>query len=641
MIFQILTAICVFICLTLTIYALRMKHAQNTVIFALIMLQITILIIGSSFNPYTLIVKLLEIIYILFSVVLLLFFHKRIRKKYKMQYYTMAAGLLLLFLGFVLLLLFPDSRVNISITSILFTLAGILLFYSIFRNQLFPVIPAARDKFLDCIPEGILTVDSTGIIIDKNRGADKFIEDIFGVIIDPLGKDVETLLKSWPRWYLACKNMEQDELEINGKGIGANKYYFVKIYPVINKRNNKKVGTVSVLTDMTEKKEAEEELTNSLKSNDDFINSLTENQNRKIRLDEAIRAASDMVHIFVLDHNADFVYDSHNSDRIFTGHYGVGPFGRKGYNKSNNPVIGYFLQPVLKVLKGEKIVNLHSVVKKNEKDIHLLFNGFPLYDKNGGTAYGVYFILDITEAIRHENLVDITRHLADMNSLKDKLFSVFTHDIRNPIATMVSLVELLEQDKECYSEEFREIMEEVKNQVHYTYNIIENLLDWLNCQRNGIVLSPAKWKLSEIIKETISLYLVSADMKGIKLGYKLDKDFVIYTDKEILGLILRNLLSNAIKFTNQGGSVTIEAYETDKELTIAVTDTGIGMDEEKVRNLFHEGYISSTLGTAGEKGIGLGLLICKEFTLKIGGKIWTESIPGEGSTFYISLPVNQ
>lgn len=728
MIFQILTAISALICLLLTIYAFNMKHSKNTVIFAMLMLQITIFtssnfieIISKDNNiklvcrnisqvcfllaipslliliivyigkdnilrpinvilicvfpfigivlkltnryshlmkediciksgwvvvistPFALFIKLLELTYILLSIVLLLSFYKKINIKYRKQSIAMAAGILIPLIASILKILRPGSRLNIPIISISFTITGIILFWCIFKYQPFSIIPIARDKIIDCLQEGILTVDNNGIIIDKNSAIDRFIEDSFDKTINPLGKGLEDLLAVWPRWYSACKNMQADEFEIDNRKSGTKKYYHVKVYPII-KNSLKKMGTVSILIDITEQKNREKKLINTSELNEELLKNLTGELGRqKKQLEAVINTVSDLAYLAISDKNAKFLYYSRSSEDVFTNHIDndeskILSHGEKGiYFYQDGRVIEDSDLPVPRVLKGEKVVNFHFIMKNNGKENHLLFNGTPIYDKNGNITHGVYFIMDITDHIRHENLISITKHLADMNALKDKLFTVFTHDIRNPMATMVSLVDLLQQDNDFYSAECREILTEVKKQVNYTYSIIENLLEWLNSQRDGLVFSPARWNLAALIEETVSLYLVSAGVKGIQISCKLDKQLVIYTDKEMLELVLRNLLSNAIKFTRKGGSITIEAFETDRDLTIAVKDTGIGMDAEKVKNLFHEGYTCSTLGTAGEKGIGLGLLICKEFILKGGGKIWAESMPGKGSTFYISL----
>ncbi|MGB8451821.1 MAG: histidine kinase N-terminal 7TM domain-containing protein [Anaerocolumna sp.] len=728
MIFQIVTAISAIISLLLTIYVFNMKNSKNTVIFAMLMLQITIFTSGSfmelwvkettanivwrnisqvgflsaiptlliliivyigkeenlkpvniiviyifpAFNimlrwtdryshlarediyiekgqlvvistPFALFFMLSELTIILFSVVLLLSYCKKINVQYKKQTFIMAAGILIPFLTSILGIIRPGSNYNSPLISIAFTLTGIIIFWGIFRYQLFSTVPITRDKIMDCIQEGIITADKAGIIIDKNNAVDKFISDTFGEKINLMGEKLEDFLFAWPRWYLACKNMQKDEFEIDTLKWGKQKFYYVKVYPLFE-NELKKQGTVSVLIDITDRKIREEKLFITSKLTKDQMEDLTGEINRqKKQMETIVSTVSDMAYLSISDKAGNFLYHNNVGKGLYTNHIQIisnkliTTYQKGLYYYQDGSEIDIKDMPVFRVLRGEKLVNFHFIMKNSGQDSHLLFNGTPIYDKNGSLSHGVYFILDITDNIMHQKLISITEHLTEMNALKDKLFTVFTHDIRNPIATMVSLVDMMEQDKEWYNQDFKEILDEVKKQVNYTYNIIENLLEWLNSQRDGLVFKPSLWLLAQIVGDTVSLYLINASVKGILINSNIDEKIKVYADKEMLELVLRNLLSNAVKFTEQGGSISIEAYETDTETIIAVKDTGIGMDKEKVQTLFQECYAGTTLGTAGEKGIGLGLLICKEFIMKGGGRIWAESIPGKGSTFYISL----
>lgn len=728
MIFQILTAISAFISLLLTIYAFKMKHSKNTVIFAMLMSQITVFA-SSSFmeliekenhfklfwlnisqtvfllmiptlliqvivfvgketilrpinivlicippvtgivlkwtdrynplmrgdiyfikgqlvvisTPFAFLVKLLELTIFLSAIVLLLSFYKEMNELYKKQTITMAAGILIPFFTSLMKIIKPGYDINLPLISIAFTVTGILLFRSIFKHQLFSAVPVTRNQVIDSVGEGFITINNSGIVIDKNSAVDRFISDTFGKSVDLLGRKLEDVLINWPRWSLSCKNMQEDEFEIDTLKWGKKKHYYVKVYPLY-KSGYKKIGTVSILIDITERKIREEKLLIKTELSQEKLKDLTgEVNHQKIQMEAIINTVSGMAYLAVSDKDANFIYYSNADKDIFSNN--VCKLEEKIINICNNGL--YFYQdgteievedlPVLRVLRGEKVVNFHFLMKNGDQVTHMVFNGTPIYDKCGNLTHGVYFILDITDNIKNQQLVSAAEHLKELNALKDKLFTVFTHDIRNPMATMVSLIDLLEQDNELYNKDFMEILSEVKKQVNYTYSIIENLLEWLNGQRDGLVFKPSVWNLSDIVKETMGLYLISAGVKSIDISYRFDKKIKVYADKEMLELVLRNLLSNAIKFTNQGGSILVEAYETEKKTVISVKDTGIGMEEEKVQNLFQEGHASSTLGTAGEKGIGLGLLICKEFIMKEGGEIWAESKPGKGSTFYISL----
>jgi signal transduction histidine kinase/PAS domain-containing protein len=594
-------------------------------------------------TPFVLFIKLLELTIFLSVIVLLLSFYKEMNGLYKKQTITMAAGILIPFFASLIKIIKPNPDFNLPLISVAFTVTGIILFWSIFKQQLFSAVTVTRNQVIDSVKEGFITINDVGIVIDKNSAVDKFISDIFGKTVDLLGRRLEDFLINWPRWSLSCKNMQEDEFEIDTLKWGKKKYYYVKVYPLY-KSDRKKKGAVFILIDITERKIREEKLLIKAELSQEQLKDLTGEVNKqKIQMEAIVNTVSGMAYLAVSDKAANFIYYSNGSKDIFSNNVRkmeekmVNIRKRGLYFYQDGTEIGVEDLPIRRVLGGEKVVNFHFLMKTGDQDTHLIFNGTPIYDKSGNLTHGVYFILDVTDNIKHQQLVSIAEHLKELNALKDKLFTVFTHDIRNPMATMVSLIDLLEQDNELYNRDFMEILTEVKKQVNYTYSIIENLLEWLNGQRDGLVLKPCVWNLSDIVRETMGLYLISAGVKSIDISYKFDNKIKVYADKEILELVLRNLLSNAIKFTNQGGSILVEAYETKNETVISVKDTGIGMEEEKVRNLFQEGHASSTLGTAGEKGIGLGLLICKEFIMKEGGEIWAESKPGKGSTFYISL----
>lgn len=289
----------------------------------------------------------------------------------------------------------------------------------------------------------------------------------------------------------------------------------------------------------------------------------------------------------------------------------------------------------IKILLPLKVRNALELMRRNKEILYLSH-----HDKLTGLFQKSYLEEDLSvksEDVLIQKLLYINNHLKTLNAFKDKLFTIFTHDVRTPISTMVNLMELLEEDYENYAGENKEIFTEVKKQVNNTYNIIENLLDWLNSQKDGMVFKPMHWNLLNVIRETMSLYSYSADVKRLTVEFQIDETLQVYADKEMLKLILRNLISNAIKFTRPEGVIIIRAASKDQEVILEVNDTGVGMEEEKLSRLFEESYASSTIGTSGEKGIGLGLLICKEFVSKWGGKIWAESKQDVGSSFYFTL----
>jgi len=376
------------------------------------------------------------------------------------------------------------------------------------------------------------------------------------------------------------------------------------------------------------------------------ITELVRHQKEIMRQNEQLEAIlntmSDMAILSITDKEGNFLRYSNAANDYFsenTFKVKAGTTYQEGvYFHSDGREISLYEMPVFKVLRGEKVTNLHFIKKDLNGETHFLFNGTPIYDKNGNLTNGVFFNMDITEQVMHKKLIPVTEQLVALNKLNNKLFTVFTHDIRNPMATMVSLIELLEEDEEYYSNENKEIIESVKEQFNHTYNIVENLLEWLKSQKEGLIYNPLICDLSKIVQEVVNMYHISASAKNICITSDIVEDMSVFVDIDMLELVIRNIISNAVKFTGNDGIITIQAYKSGNETIIAIKDTGNGMDEEKVKTLFCEAYASSTIGTAGEKGIGLGLLICKEFLIQNGGIIWVDSTIGIGSTFYFSIP---
>jgi signal transduction histidine kinase len=173
-----------------------------------------------------------------------------------------------------------------------------------------------------------------------------------------------------------------------------------------------------------------------------------------------------------------------------------------------------------------------------------------------------------------------------------------------------------------------------------TYRLLENLLEWANSQRGKMPFDPVTVNVSRLFSEEILVLKEIAISKNITLKSSIPDNLTIMADENMIKTILRNLISNAIKFTNKNGSVITGASVTDNNVEISVCDNGIGMTKETIAKLFRLDANLSTRGTENEKGTGLGLILCKEFVEKHGGKIWAESIPGNGSTFKFILPFN-
>jgi len=171
------------------------------------------------------------------------------------------------------------------------------------------------------------------------------------------------------------------------------------------------------------------------------------------------------------------------------------------------------------------------------------------------------------------------------------------------------------------------------------FYLLENLLDWSQMQRGIMGFKPKTLKLARIVSEVIDLTRTVADKKMIVISQIISEELTVFADRQMLESLMRNLIFNAVKFTPNGGQVTISAFVLpDKQIEISVTDTGIGMDQILIGNLFKLDEQAKRKGTEGEPSTGLGLIICKDFIEKHGGKLVVESEEGKGSSFSFSLP---
>lgn len=228
--------------------------------------------------------------------------------------------------------------------------------------------------------------------------------------------------------------------------------------------------------------------------------------------------------------------------------------------------------------------------------------------------------------------------LEQLNQVKDKFFSIISHDLRSPMNALAGALELLEQ-KHITQDEFAELSKGLKTQFNHTRTLINNLLNWTLLQMDKLTIQSEKVLIHAKVEESFST-LGNLYPKNIKLENQVDKNITAYADPNIINLVLRNLIMNAIKFTENDGRIWINAVEKGAEIIVSVSDNGIGINSEVKKMLFENTPSYSTRGTANEKGTGLGLILCKEFVEKNGGRIWLESEMGKGTTFYFTLPTS-
>lgn len=229
-----------------------------------------------------------------------------------------------------------------------------------------------------------------------------------------------------------------------------------------------------------------------------------------------------------------------------------------------------------------------------------------------------------------------TAELTELNSLKNKLFSVIAHDLKTPMYALKNLFTHIQQYN-LPAADIRKLVPEVVSELHYTTSLLENLLLWARSQMQSASLRKEALDISTMISETIKLLHLQADAKKISLQNKTGEACHVYADKDMISLVLRNLLSNAIKFTPEKGTITISIHQKKSIAEISVQDTGVGISMEAMDKINQNAYFT-TQGTSKEAGTGLGLMLCKEFITKNEGKLHISSEPGRGSTFSFTIP---
>ncbi len=232
--------------------------------------------------------------------------------------------------------------------------------------------------------------------------------------------------------------------------------------------------------------------------------------------------------------------------------------------------------------------------------------------------------------------------LQKANQDKDKFLKILAHDLKNPMFAISGFSDLLIKNFRKYDESTIEKQLGIINTTtKKTYDLLEELLLWTRSQSGKIPFEPRTVQLKKVCDDVLSLLNESAATKQIEIIPEIDAGLELHADVDMLRTILRNLISNAIKFTHENGQIILRAEQQDTDMIITVSDNGIGMSQEVVSKLWQIAELYTSPGTKGEKGTGLGLMLCKEFVEKHHGRIWVESEVGKGSDFKIALPVRE
>ncbi|MGD9994547.1 MAG: transporter substrate-binding domain-containing protein [Salinivirgaceae bacterium] len=262
------------------------------------------------------------------------------------------------------------------------------------------------------------------------------------------------------------------------------------------------------------------------------------------------------------------------------------------------------------------------------------------YDQDGNVSGYHGVSRDITERKKAELLLkESEKQLRELNSTKDKLLSIIAHDLRSPFNAILGLSDLLVTNNKDFDDDKNEkYLRIINSSAKNTLILLDNLLTWAKSQTGNNTFHPERADLTAIISELLDESESIAKIKNIALHAVQINGIEVYADVNMLKTILRNLISNAIKYTHNKGDVKISAIQKQNHIEVTVSDNGVGISEEIRNKLFDIDANITTTGTANEVGSGLGLILCKEFVEKHGGKIWVNSELGKGSAFVFSLP---
>lgn len=309
------------------------------------------------------------------------------------------------------------------------------------------------------------------------------------------------------------------------------------------------------------------------------------------------------------------------------------------FHISQNAYIEFGKDAYPKLLEGLQYKTEIKCKRKSGEEFWCEMIGKAILPKHPEEGY-IWIMNDITERKNAEILIQQkNKELMELNITKDKFFSIIAHDLRSPFNGFIGFTQIMaEEADEMSTEEIKEISRDMYKAAKDLFELLENLLTWSRIQKGTINYTPTSLNLKKIVLENVNILKEPMKQKSIEVMYNIPEYQEVVADLPMVNTIFRNLLSNAIKFTHKNGRIYIFTEEREKEILISIQDTGIGMSEKILSNLFKIDQKVSRPGTEGESSSGLGLLLCKEFIEKHNGKIWVESQDGKGSIFRLTLP---
>jgi PAS domain S-box-containing protein len=462
----------------------------------------------------------------------------------------------------------------------------------------------------------ILLVSADGILLELNdRDVDQFgkpREQLIGQkLFELLPQEIVKRRRPFFEQAIATAKVVKFEDENNGRWMVSN------LYPVLD-ANGKVIRLAIYSRDITDRKIALDMVKESEEKYHTFINSTNDITFLK---DENFR--------YQIINKAAIDFFERKQDEII----GFTDFELMDHLSASN-----CLNSDNRIINENKI----SVQEENVKGRIYETHKFPVKLKDGKIGIGG-IIRDITERKAVEK--EIIKQNSDLQRLvseKDKFFSIISHDLRSPFNSFLGLTQIMAEELPSLTmDQLQKFAESMRKSATNLFRLLENLLEWSQIQQGTIPFNPEILDLHIVVKESTEMIMDTAEKKDLKIFYEIPTDIKVFGDNNMLQSVFRNLFSNAVKFTPVYGKIYIAAKMlSDDVVEVSIKDTGIGIRKDRIESLFSLNANSSRKGTEGELGSGLGLILCREFIEKQGGKIWIESEEGKGSSFFFTLGKN-
>lgn len=491
------------------------------------------------------------------------------------------------------------------------------------RHKSFRIINENEVKLraiTDAAQDAILTMDSNGLISFWNPAAERILgyskEEAIGQNLHELimpSRFAEEHYKAFPVFQKTGKgNAVGKTLDLNAKCKDGREISIQLSLSAINMNNS--WHAVGIIRDTTEQKESE----TALKYREEKYRSLVESM-------------------------IDGVYRTTPEGRFLEVNNGL--VSILGY-ANKEELMGVDIKKQLYFNEEDRISDLEEEkavfqLRKNDgQTIWVEDHGRKVKDEKDNIIYHEGVLRDVTDhKLALEEIKRKNEELGQLNSEKDRFFSIIAHDLKTPFNSIIGFSNLLVDivnDKDY--EEVEKISSLIQKSSHRAMDLLMNLMEWSRSQTGRIEFKPKQYDFDIIIDDILDLLNPSAEKKSINLVKQVDSDSLAIVDKDMISTVLRNLISNTIKFSFPESEIIISFKKMNGNIIISIKDTGVGIPKNRINKLFKIDENISTPGTQKEQGTGLGLILCKEFIDKHNGKIWVESSEGSGSNFIISIP---